>query len=256
MPFTTSHPALILPLKKFSPTLFSLSGLMAGAMSPDLLYFLLMDTTDRGFSHSWLGLFVFCLPAGMAFAITFHYLVKRWLILSLPWPFTRIFAGLSDSRFELHSSRQWITLAISVLIGALSHFLWDSFTHVDGEVATMIPWLTESSVILGIERPNCRFLQHASSLFGAIFVPVYLVRAKLIPPVSGSLPDVSPVSKFTYWAGGILSGIVLAVVAVNFYDNHANYLATAGLAVWAGFFYWACVYSIVQARFQIRNLLS
>ena len=89
MPFTTSHPAIVLPLKMLKPRWFSLTGLMAGAMAPDLLYFLMMQTSYRGVSHSWLGLFVFCLPAGIAFSFAFHHLFKQPVIHNLPWPLDR-----------------------------------------------------------------------------------------------------------------------------------------------------------------------
>ena len=135
MPFTTAHPAAVLPLKKIWPRWFSLTGLMAGAMAPDLQYFLLADTTHRGLSHSWVGLFAVCLPMGLAFSFAFHWLFKEAFIANLPRPLDRWLSGLAVSTFGPRSWSEWAVLVSSVLIGALSHFAWDSFTHLHGEMA-------------------------------------------------------------------------------------------------------------------------
>ena len=122
MPFTVSHPAIILPLKHLKPNWFSLSGLMVGAMSPDLIYFLTTITFYRGISHSWFGLFIFCLPAGLLFAVMFHWLFKYHFIMNLPSPLDKNLSGLAVSRFFPRNIRDWSVLIFSVIIGALSHF--------------------------------------------------------------------------------------------------------------------------------------
>src|SRR5271168_4122557 len=61
LPFTISHVAAVLPLKKASPRFFSFPALVVGSMSPDFAY-MLHSYGYAGLSHSLLGIVVFCAP--------------------------------------------------------------------------------------------------------------------------------------------------------------------------------------------------
>ena len=143
MPFTTAHTALAIPVKKVFPWL-SMTGLMAGAMAPDLLYFLMLGTSERAFSHSWSGLVVFCIPAGAIFGIVF----RKWFLPSfvrgLPGPLDLRLASLTRGFRTPDNLKAWITYLISVALGVLSHFFWDSWTHGGGVISRHIPWLLGS----------------------------------------------------------------------------------------------------------------
>jgi len=255
MPFTTSHPAAVLPLKHLFPRCFSLTGLMVGAMSPDLLYFLVLDTAHRGISHSWLGLFTFCLPAGIVFSFVFHKLFKYHVILNLPKPIDLFLSGLAFQRFRIGGFHQWLILAYSVLIGALSHFFWDSFTHSHGEIARMIPFLLEESTILGITRQNCTFLQHISTVLGGVLIPIYILKFRLFPePVIEKSIFTSPQKK-RFWFASMMTAASFAVFMVFLKGQYCDWsfvgssriiypFRTFGLAGWAAFFYFICVYTL------------
>ena len=257
MPFTTSHPAAVLPLKQLWPRYFSLTGLAAGAMSPDLLYFLLADTAPHAFSHSWRGLFVFCLPAGIIFSFVFHRLFKYHAITALPWFLEQRFSGLSESRWSVTSVGGWLVLVGSVFVGALSHFLWDSFTHPAGDIARRIALLQQPVLVFGISRPVCRWLQHLSTLWGGLYVIFFLFRSHLVPPPTRSHPLKRPAVKLLFWIGGGVASALGAFAMVSFYSDwygwgvmkgHGLILAasTAGLASWAGFFYFVCAYTAIE----------
>lgn len=261
MPFTTSHPAAVLPLKKLWPRWFSLSGLIAGAMAPDLQYFLLADTTYRGISHSWLGLFVVCLPLGLAFSFAFHWLFKRSFIEHLPHPLDYALSGLAVTRFAPDSLRSWLILIGSVLVGTLSHFFWDSFTHFDGVLARQIPWLAEQSTLFGITRHNTRWVQHISSLVGAVGLVVGIWKWRLLPQPVEPGAGKSPGQKIAFWVMGSLSGLALACLAVWFYNSYYDWhlelgynrtlaFMSFGLGSWAGFFWFVCGYSMVIRRWK------
>jgi hypothetical protein len=251
MPFTVSHTAAVLPLKILQPRWFSLTGLMAGAMSPDLIYFLMLQTNQRGVSHSWLGLFLFCLPAGIAFSFAFHWLFKQPAVEHLPWPLDRHWSGLADQSFRVPNARAWLVLVASVLIGTLSHFAWDSFTHGAGEIARMFPVLNKEFTLLGVTRSLCRFLQHLSTIVGAVVVMLFAFKSRLLPPPTISRPRCSPGRKFGFWVlGGVVSTLFAVQVVTLFeriygFDASADYtqypvVSSFGLAGWAGFFYYCC----------------
>jgi hypothetical protein len=263
MPFTVSHTALVLPIKKLWPGWFSLTGLMAGAMAPDLQYFLLADTTERGLSHSWTGLFIVCLPLGLAFSFAFHALFKRVFIENLPSPLHSRLSGLATSRFAPDGVRGWSVLVISILLGAVSHFLWDSFTHPEGVLAQHIPWLLKETTLFGVPRTNARWAQHVSTALGAVGLVVGLALGGLMP--SPTPTERRPrTSKLTFWLLGILFGAIWSAAAVLFYNqifdwhiehSHSLGLAfqTAALGSWAGFFYYVCAVELVFRRHRIRD---
>ena len=252
MPFTISHPAAVLPLKHLAPRYLSLTGLMAGAVSPDLLYFLTLSTTHRGFSHSWTGLFIFCLPAGIVFSYVFHRLFKYHAILKLPRPLDRIFSGLAVSRFRIDGTREWIVLIFSILVGALSHFAWDSFTNPTGEMTKIIPYLLEESPIPGFPLENYIILHFLSTLLGGAFVLIFVFRSRYMPRPVIEKSIFSTAAKFRFWLIGLAlaTGFAFGIVAIFGYyhgwENSGQELIldafkTFGLAGWAGFFYYSCV---------------
>ncbi|MBD3401774.1 DUF4184 family protein [candidate division GN15 bacterium] len=258
MPFTTSHPAIILPLKRIWPQYLSLSGLMAGAMSPDLLYFLMMGTTERSFSHSWPGLVVFCIPAGVVFTFAFHWLFKRPFLRALPAPLDRYFSGLAESRFSVRGRRAWLVLIGSVAIGALSHFFWDSWTHATGVLARQFPPLLSHVSILGRDMPVTTLLQHLSTLLGTATILGFLVTGRLIPkPIAAFRPRPTSV-KLRYWAIGVTGSLLAVILSVEIWCggfgvwslthcDRGTLIRSFGLGSWAGFFWATSGYTVATA---------
>lgn len=263
MPFTTSHPAIVLPLKQLWPRWFSLTGLMAGAIAPDLIYFLMLITAHRGVSHSWTGLFVFCLPAGIVFSLVFHKLFKYHFLLNLPRPLDRFLSGLAESKFRIVGWRGWLVLAYSVLIGALSHFFWDSITHQHGEIVRRIPLLLEKSVIFGMSIPIYRIVQHLSTTLGVLTILIYALKFNLIPVPLSNPPVRQSGQKLVFWIVGGMVAIAFACLAAWLYYDYSilpidrrllSYpvSSTFGLAGWAGFFYFVCIYSLINKYPSIK----
>ncbi len=246
MPFTISHPAIVLPLKKLWPQYFSLTGLMAGAMAPDLLYFLIATTAPRGISHSWLGLFVFCLPAGILFSFAFHWLFKKDFIANLPFKMDSYLSGLATSKWVPKGFLAWIVFLLSIIIGILSHFLWDAFTHAQGEIAQLLPFLNNTIVIFERNIKITSLLQHFSTLIGAIVTVLLLTKGKMLPKPNQDFVRRSVKHKINFWSYSFVFSIVFIVFVFWFYKTYYPELPlpfwkTIGLASWAGFF-WAVVF--------------
>ncbi len=251
MPFTTAHPAIVIPLKKMWPDYLSLTGLMSGAMAPDLLYFLQLTTVNRGFSHSWAGLFLFCLPAGILFSFAFHWFFKLSLIQNLPHPFDRTLSGLATSKFRPISPRDWVVLIVSVLIGTISHFFWDSFTHAQGEIAQMVPFLTSYTRVLGHPMQITTIAQHISTLIGLSVMVYTFGRGVVAPPRDDAMPERQRMDKLIFWfAGGLMAAVSGSIWVLYMHTYHPHHLVPEhtlfGLASWAGFFYCVCAYTVAK----------
>ena len=65
VPFTVSHAAAVLPLQRLGKHRLPLTALMVGSMAPDFGYFFSSEAS-RALTHSFSGLFIFSLPAGLA----------------------------------------------------------------------------------------------------------------------------------------------------------------------------------------------
>ncbi|MEC5385045.1 DUF4184 family protein [Uliginosibacterium sp. H3] len=169
MPFTVSHAAAVLPLRRYLPTL-PLTAMVIGSMVPDFAF--LIPHLDRHLSHSFAGLFLFCLPMGWLAQWLFWRGLQGPLLDLVPRPLQRRLQTVLG-----RESRSLLHVSAALLVGSLSHIAWDGFTHVDGFVAHAWPWLRYRLFMLG-EAPLlvCDVLQHASSALGLVALAMYACR--------------------------------------------------------------------------------
>src|SRR5260370_35811506 len=71
---------------------------------------------------------------------------------------------------DLASIRQWILVAFGFLAGAVTHIVWDAFTHENARGVRLIPWLEEPIDIGAHHMAGIRLLQDGSSLIGLAVV--------------------------------------------------------------------------------------
>ncbi|MGO9512644.1 MAG: DUF4184 family protein, partial [Steroidobacteraceae bacterium] len=237
MPFTVSHIAAVLPLHKPLRRLGLLSAAAIGAMAPDLDLLLPIHLT-REQTHGRLALLTFCLPVGLATWVLFQALIKPALIEVLP---NRVYARLCAQHLgpRLGSVKVWFYAALAVLFGALTHIIWDGFTHEDGRGVRMLPLLGERGPELaGSPWHLYRWLQHGSSVVGmaAVFMALWLwVRhaRRPNPPPERRLPARE---RHRWVAVYILIPVLLvgAAVAQIHYNGWPRLYSTAALTLFAG----------------------
>ena len=128
MPFTFSHPAIVLPLAKASRRWFSLTGLVVGSIAPDFEYFIRMKVSSIH-SHTHPDLFWLNITVGIAIAFIFHRLARNRLIDNLPSFLAYIFSPFKTFDWLHYYQQHRLQVILSILIGAASHVAWDSFTH-------------------------------------------------------------------------------------------------------------------------------
>jgi hypothetical protein len=169
MPFTISHAAAVLPFARLLVRWRLLSAAVVGAMVPDFGLFFPWHI-QRFETHSTVGLFTFCLPVGLAGYWVFQYLIKTPILEVLPeGAYARWRPFSSPAAFT--SIRQWILAACGVLAGALTHLVWDAFTHEKARGVRMIPWLEDPVVDIGNHHViGVRLMQDGGSLFGLAVV--------------------------------------------------------------------------------------
>lgn len=178
MPFTPAHVAAVLPLVGTRRARWVVpSALVTGSMVPDLLYFVPIRS-DRNVSHSLTGVVTLDLALGLLF-------VALWRSVAAP-----VVRDLSPRRIRAtvpvpppSSVREALLAVPSVVLGALTHVVWDSFTHANGWVVQRVPFLTEE---LGL--PVFKLAQYGSGLFGCAVVLAYCLRRAAAPPAPAGAP--------------------------------------------------------------------
>jgi hypothetical protein len=184
MPFTFSHPALVLPLLALPKKWRSATGLILGSLTPDFEKFLRMSEFDP-YSHTWRSIFYFNLPLGLLLAFAFHGVVRDTLIRHLPQFLRERFARFVGFDWKAYFRRHYATVIFSLLIGTVSHLVWDSFTHPEGRGVRLFPFLDHQTLAGLLHMKRYSFLQKTGSVLGALAVAYYLLRLPQSAPRLG-----------------------------------------------------------------------
>lgn len=173
MPFTFSHPAIVLPLVKHKK--LNASALILGSMSPDFEMFIRFDLIKTVSHHFW-AMFYFNLPLTLFLFFIFQYIIKDILIEHLP-------TSLKDRfvKFQILYNYQltlsyWFWLIVSCLIGIFSHLFWDSFTHKFGLFPNLLGFLHSKQHFLGFYTYTFVYLQFISSILGGLYIIYYVYQ--------------------------------------------------------------------------------
>lgn len=209
MPFTFSHPAIILPLTYLSRKWFSITGLVIGSIVPDFEYFLRMKVKSS-YSHTLDGIFWFDLPLGLLLAFIYHNIVRNPLTDNLPIPLKSRLVNFQQFNWNNHFAKNWPIVILSLLIGAASHLIWDSFTHHNGFFVEQIPFLQHSINLYTINIPILKILQHASTLIGGITIAWVIYQLPITPTTYKS-------NSSTYWT--IVTGVTVTIIAIRLFSG-------------------------------------
>ncbi|NSL88778.1 DUF4184 family protein [Chitinophaga solisilvae] len=235
MPFTISHIAIVLPFACRRRKYLSVTGLMTGTMTPDFLYFILLDPYFSA-GHTWWGIFLYDVPLALLLTFLYHDVVKAALIQYLPgWAGMRIhhFRYFSwDQYFRQH----YLVVISSVILGALSHLLLDAFTHGHGYFAGSIPFLRRNIRIFHHPMEMWYLMQYLSSIAGLLLLIYFFFRIPKSMRPAGKPPRIAPP---LFWLLAVL--IAAAILWVHSLEPHPlrknmDYLAT----VMGAFFYGFC----------------
>jgi hypothetical protein len=202
MPFTFSHPAIILPLLEHRK--ISATALVVGSMSPDFEYFFRMKMQSE-ISHSFLGILLIDFPLGFLVMCVFHGIIKNSLIDHLPSFFKARLQLLKNNNWFTYLKNNVLVVCISFIIGALSHLFWDSMTHWDGYIVQRVAFLNAPILNISIYK----LMQHLSSIVGLAIILHFIYKLPVLP----TTPTVNPIK---YWMAVTLITSVILTLRFSF----------------------------------------
>jgi membrane-bound metal-dependent hydrolase YbcI (DUF457 family) len=207
VPVTLAHPIAAIPLRRPLGRFGVLSALVIGSVMPDVPLFLPLSL-HRNVTHSLAGLLYFCLPVGALAYLLFDRVLERPLRALMPEAIQRRLPPASGPRRPPVWS---IAAIVSILAGAATHAVWDSFTHGGAAAVRLFPVLeTRLFTVSGYTAYVFSVLQHTSSIVGTIVMAMWLVRWYRTAPRRSlaSAPDLTPRAR--RW---LLLSIAVVVVA-------------------------------------------
>ncbi|MFF1282077.1 DUF4184 family protein [Streptomyces sp. NPDC058299] len=218
MPFTLSHAAAVLPAVRRDGSgrgRLVPAVLVTGSFAPDVPYYaagILPGGMESGtLTHSFTG--VVTVDVLIACALTGVWLLVREPLLALlpaarqAGPAALLRLGAPRARPGVSAAGRWYGSAV---LGALTHVVWDAFTH-HGR------WGTRLVPAIGRDRPAgvplFTWLQYGSSVAGAVAIALFLVRALRRAPdgVPAGVPVLSVRDR--WWALAVIGGCALAGAA-------------------------------------------
>jgi hypothetical protein len=163
MPFTLSHPAVVVSLAKFG---LPLSALVVGSVVPDLPTYLGLSHHTRNLTHSALGIVLVCVPVGLVTLSVFHRLLKLPLLSLLPENHQQRLAPLARN-FHFLPLPQLGVITTALFVGSLSHLVWDEFTSTNRVTEEYLPFFTTPiSVFSSGPIPLVIILNYLCSIMG------------------------------------------------------------------------------------------
>lgn len=163
MPFTLAHPAVVLPLTRVG---LPLVALVAGSMSPDVPLFVPWPVGYE-LTHSLLGVVTADLAVSVACVALWVLVLRDALVDLSPAPVRHRLPARSDPLRQ-----QWLVVPAAV-VGALSHVVWDDFTHRGRWAVERIAWLhTQHGPIAGYQ-----WAQYVSGVLGVLVMVIWAGRS-------------------------------------------------------------------------------
>lgn len=268
MPFTVTHVVAVLPLYKYLGKFGALSALIIGSMIPDFAYMTPYLVHQRMHSHSLVGIYLYAIPMGLTIYFLYHFFMAPVLTSLLPKGIkqhlhTDLLLG------KIPNIPSYI-LVFSLILGALTHIIWDFFTHRNG-IPQYIDWFNIPLTQLdNYDIMPYRVLQHFSTLFGLSLL-LFLIWRWLANKKNPSEPENQQSPSFHWQASKqlkttaaliiivvpIIGGAIYATLNVPTIDNvmfglyKAQFFLRYGIVSAAGFFIICTVLLGMVYQYQI-----
>ncbi|MFF4059393.1 DUF4184 family protein [Streptomyces sp. NPDC001668] len=211
MPFTLSHAAAVLPAVRPDGTgrgRLVPAVLVAGSFSPDMTYY----AASVASGAMEFGTVTHSLPGVLTIDVLIAWgMVGLWLLLREPLvallprrrqgrPATLLGCGTPRARVRTSLAVRWYA---SAALGALTHIVWDAFTHHDRWGVRLFPVLDREMA----GSPLYWYLQYGGSALAALVIAVFCLYALRRTPAAARPRGVPALSvRDRWWAVAVIGG--------------------------------------------------
>jgi len=163
-------------------------------MAPDFEKFALLKLSNE-VSHTWWSISYFTLPVGLMLTFLFHLIVRDSLIHNLPVILRTRLTHFCLFNWPSHFRSHYIAAILSILLGGVTHILWDELTHNQSRAGLPI-WRLPSIYHVGeMSFGVWLIINISTSLLGCWYI--WRVIMQTPPTVALALPISS--SPIVYW---------------------------------------------------------
>jgi hypothetical protein len=227
MPFTFAHPAAAIPFTHWG---LVLSALVIGSMAPDLMYFFCLSTRCQ-FGHTLTGLIIFCIPVGLVALWVFHTGLKYPLLSLFPISHQKRLLPIAN-QFRFFPWQRLLLIVLSLFIGALTHVIWDSFTHSDRWGVQQLPILNTTVIETTYGSiKGYKILQYISTLAGATLLLYFYWRWLK----QATKESIQPSTQFTFKTKLLI--ILVMGLSTGFLATIYGFLRVFPVINWFSFYY-------------------
>jgi hypothetical protein len=218
MPFTPAHMIAAAPVWFGTNRRLHLPGLLVGSMIPDIEYFVSLRPTGT-LGHTLPGIFLQGLPSSIGLLLLMRYVLWQ--------PFLRLIPNSWVVKMPLLRSMSWrnpvylFNVCGSIVVGAISHIVWDSFSHAGGWAVLRWPVLQSQLGLL----PVYKIVQYGSGILGLLGLAMWLIlwfRQLPTPVASDRSPKQHRIwQQALVWMMILLIAFITSVIAVMI-NSHAG----------------------------------
>lgn len=171
MPFTPTHILAVIPIGRIWSRPVPFSALVIGSTVPDWPLFISVGPSYHTM-HSFKGILTASIPLGFTLYLLFQLLLKRPLFELLPYPLRQRLQVFIKPPKLLHP-KNIASVIIAIAIGAMTHVIWDAFTHHNRWGVKLFPLLEQTvHTIAGANIHGYELLQYGSTFIG---MPILLL---------------------------------------------------------------------------------
>ncbi len=211
MPFTLAHTVIASPISKISKNKLPIAALAIGSMTPDL--FRLFSNSSGLETHTWTAIFYPNLFLGLAFCCLWYGLFRPTLSSCLS-----LKDDLNISNF-LYFCRFLGLICIALIIGNITHLLWDSFTHLDSRTLIPLPFFEPTISLFNRQYSYAFILQIVSSILPLPFI-FYMIHQYYKKYKN---PSISLKNQQKFILCSLALSIFIGFIALSYYASQISY---------------------------------